>query len=97
MSMVENFLAERYGWHRQIDSISYGGADIFRPGSARGGSFFFKRGEHDRENASLLFTIIVHDLLRQTLSLKPHFYKAVDDDPGIAGRALKEQFDRLII
>jgi hypothetical protein len=58
--------------------------------------FFFKRGKHDRENASLLFSTIVHELIRQMPALRLHIQKALDDDPGIAGRALKEQFDKLI-
>jgi hypothetical protein len=29
-----------------------------------GASFFFKRGEHDRENADLFFTTIIFDLVR---------------------------------
>ncbi|KIX03042.1 uncharacterized protein Z518_06592 [Rhinocladiella mackenziei CBS 650.93] len=61
-----------------------------------GASFFFKRGERDRENARLFFPTIVHGLVRQVPELKPHVHRTVDDDPGIAGRTLKEQFDKLI-
>jgi adenylylsulfate kinase-like enzyme len=53
-----------------------------------GASFFFKRGERDRENASLFFTTIVHELVRRRQALRPYVHKAIGDDPGIAGRAL---------
>lgn len=39
-------------------------AQTFADRGQLGGSFFFKRGERDRENASLLFTTIVHELVR---------------------------------
>jgi hypothetical protein len=49
-----------------------------------------KRGDRDRENASLLFSTIVHELVRQIPALRPHIQKTIDDDPGIAGRALRD-------
>jgi hypothetical protein len=70
-------------------------AQTFTEHGQLGGSFF-KRGERDRENASLLFTTIVHELVRQIPKLGPHIHKAIDDDPGVAGRTLKEQFGKLI-
>ncbi|OAP55758.1 hypothetical protein AYL99_09910 [Fonsecaea erecta] len=61
-----------------------------------GASFFFKRGERDRENASLFYPTIAHELVRRIPALRPFVQKAVEDDPGIAGRALKEQFEKLV-
>jgi hypothetical protein len=77
-------------------TISRTVAQTFADRGQLGASFFFKRGERDRENASLLSTTTVHELVRQRSALRPHIHKAVDDDPGIASRALKEQFDKLI-
>jgi hypothetical protein len=77
-------------------TISRTAAQTFADNGQLGASFFFKRGEHDRENASLFFPTIVHGLLHQIPALKPHIRKAIEDDPGIANRALKEQFDKLI-
>lgn len=73
-------------------------AQTFADHGQLGASFFFKRGERDRdrENASLFFTTIVHKLVRQIPGLRPYIHKTIDDDPGIAGRALQEQFDKLI-
>ena len=77
-------------------TISRTVAQTFADRGQLGASFFFKRGERDRENARLFFSTIVHELVRQIPALRPHIQKAIDDDPGIAGRALKEQFDKLI-
>jgi hypothetical protein len=77
-------------------TISRTVAQTFVDRDQLGASFFFKRGERDRENASLFFSTIVHELVRQIPALTPRIHKAIEDDPGIAGRALKEQFDKLI-
>ena len=77
-------------------TISRTVAQTFADGDQLGASFFFKRGERDHENASLFFSTIAHELIRQIPALRPHIQEAIDDDPGIAGRALKEQFDKLI-
>jgi WD40 repeat protein len=77
-------------------TISRTVAQTFADCGQLGASFFFKRGEHDRENARLFFPTIVHELLRQIPALRSHIQKAIDNDPAIASRALKEQFDKLI-
>jgi hypothetical protein len=46
-------------------TIARTGAQIFANRSQLSASFFFKRGEHDRENVSLFFTTIALDLVRQ--------------------------------
>lgn len=61
-----------------------------------GASFFFKRGEGDRGNAMKLFPTVA----RQIALCIPQFIigvqKAVHDDPGIALKGMKEQFDKLL-
>jgi hypothetical protein len=62
-----------------------------------GASFFFKRGEHDRGNASLFVTTIVCDLVHHIPELLPHVHKAINGEPWIARKSLKEQFNQLIL
>jgi hypothetical protein len=77
-------------------TISRTVAQTFSDRGQLGASFFFKRGERDRENARLFFTTIAHELVRQVPALMLYIQKAIEDDPGIAGRTLKEQFDKLV-
>jgi hypothetical protein len=42
------------------------------------------------------FSTITYELFRQIPTLRPYFHKIIDDDPGIADRTLKEQFEKLI-
>src|SRR3569833_1814696 len=62
-----------------------------------GASFFFKRGERDRGFASLLFTTIAVQLVAQEPQLSSVLGAAIDSDPSISTKALKEQFERLIL
>ncbi|KAJ5501025.1 hypothetical protein N7527_012146 [Penicillium freii] len=62
-----------------------------------GACFFFKRGEGDRGNATKLFPTITRQLLHRVPRLKPGIRKAIHDDPDVATKSLKEQFDRLIL
>ncbi|KAM0475148.1 hypothetical protein ACHAPX_007283, partial [Trichoderma viride] len=59
-------------------------------------SFLFKRGEGDRGKAARLFATIAIQLARQRRSLAQHIRNAIEADPGIAGKAMKEQFEKLI-
>jgi len=61
-----------------------------------GATFFFKRGEGDRGNASRFFTTITSQLVIKVPALRPHVSKAIDTDPDISKKAMKEQFDKLI-
>ena len=61
-----------------------------------GASFFFKRGEGDRGNASKLFTTLAVDLMAHIPALRPGIRKAIDAEPAIAEKALKDQFFKLI-
>ncbi|MCJ1324912.1 hypothetical protein MMC10_001574 [Thelotrema lepadinum] len=62
-----------------------------------GASFFFKRGEGDRGNASRFFPTIVAQLVRHLPSMKTYVQRALDDDSAIASKTLKEQFEKLFL
>lgn len=62
-----------------------------------GASFFFKKGEGDCGNASRFFTTIATDLMSHIPELIPGIRKAIDADPAISERALKDQFEKLIL
>ena len=61
-----------------------------------GASFFFKRGEGDRGNASKFFTTIARQLMVQVPPLLSSVRKAIDADPLVFERSLKDQFEKLI-
>ena len=62
-----------------------------------GASFFFKRGEGDRDNASKFFTTIASQLAQYLPGLRLHLKKAIDTDPVISTKTMQEQFQRLIL
>ncbi|KAL8739579.1 MAG: hypothetical protein Q9190_007633, partial [Brigantiaea leucoxantha] len=62
-----------------------------------GASFFFKKGEGDRGNASRLFTTLAMDLMAHIPGMKPGMRRAIDAEPVIAEKALKDQFVKLIL
>ncbi|TGO90907.1 hypothetical protein BPOR_0047g00300 [Botrytis porri] len=62
-----------------------------------GASFFFKRGKGDRGHTGLFFATIVIQLVQKLPSLAPHVQDAIKSDPGISGKALKQQFDALVL
>jgi hypothetical protein len=59
-------------------------------------SFFFKRGKGDRGNASMFFTTVYAQLLVIIPELTPPIEKAIDTNPYISGKSIKEQFEKLI-
>jgi hypothetical protein len=61
-----------------------------------GASFFFKRGEGDRGHAGMFITTIVTQLIQKFPSLALPVRNAIEADPGISRKALKQQFDMLI-
>jgi NACHT domain len=71
-------------------------AHSFKDKGQLGASFFFKRGEGDRGNASRFFTTIADDLAIKVPSLVPSIAKAISVDPRIPEKALNEQFEKLI-
>lgn len=62
-----------------------------------GASFFFKKGERERGNAKRFFTTIATQLAIRIPELEPGIKKAIDADPAISEKALKDQFEKLIL
>jgi hypothetical protein len=62
-----------------------------------GASFFCKRGERDRSNAALFFTTITAQLISKEPSMAPYVRDAIDADPALPRKALKQQFEKLIL
>src|SRR5579862_2444811 len=62
-----------------------------------GASFFFKKGEGERGNATRFFTTIARDLIDRVPGLISGIAEALDADPGISERLLKDQFEKLIL
>jgi hypothetical protein len=62
-----------------------------------GASFFFKRGEGERGNATRFFTTIAAQLARRVSGLGSGIKKAIEADPAISEKALKDQFEKLIL
>ncbi|KAF3934332.1 hypothetical protein ABW19_dt0210025 [Dactylella cylindrospora] len=62
-----------------------------------GASFFFKRSEASRSNSAQLFTTIAHQLAVLLPCIALSIQKAIQSDPDIPRKALKEQFDKLIL
>jgi hypothetical protein len=72
-------------------------AQSFADKGLLGASFFFKRGERDRGNAALLFTTIAAQLVSSEPALASHVRAVIEADPLIVRKALKEQFEKLIL
>src|SRR5579862_3364982 len=62
-----------------------------------GASFFFKRGESDRGNARLFFTTVAAQLVSKEPTMASYVQKAMNADPSLTGKALGEQFEKLIM
>ncbi|KAJ5729015.1 uncharacterized protein N7483_003523 [Penicillium malachiteum] len=78
-------------------TISRTVASSFNSRNALGASFFFKRGEEDRARALKLFPTIARQLSRSIRPLLPCIERAIQNDPAIATKAIKEQFDKLLL
>lgn len=78
-------------------TISRTVAQAFADKGQLGASFFFKRGEGDRGNASRFFSTIAAQLAMKVPGLVPYIRKAIDADPAISAKTLKEQFQKLIL
>ena len=62
-----------------------------------GASFFFKRGERDRGNMKKFFPTIIRQLMLHISELRSSVQKALEHDPDIASKSLREQFDKLLL
>ncbi|KAI9778093.1 MAG: hypothetical protein M1839_008397 [Geoglossum umbratile] len=60
-------------------------------------SFFFKKGEGERSNATRFFTTIATDLIAHIPGLILGIRKALGADPRISERILEDQFEKLIL
>lgn len=78
-------------------TISRTTAKLFHETGLLGASFFFKRGEGDRGNATRFFPTITRQLLTRFPELRPRILEVLKDDPRISVKPLKEQFDKLFL
>ncbi|RYP54983.1 hypothetical protein DL768_000299 [Monosporascus sp. mg162] len=78
-------------------TISRTVAHSFSTSGQLGASFFFKRGEGDRGGISKFFTTIAAQLVKRVPALAPYVKNAIDADPAIFGKAMREQFEKLIL
>ncbi|EXU97777.1 phosphorylase, AAA and WD40 domain protein [Metarhizium robertsii] len=62
-----------------------------------GASFFFKRGEGDRGNSSKVITTIAAQVAEKYPAISPLVAKALENDSRIVHKALREQFQELIL
>lgn len=72
-------------------------AKFLKEAELLGASFFFKRGEADRGNAMKTLSTIIQQLLVRMPQLAPGIQKTLQEEPEIASKSLKEQFDKLIL
>jgi hypothetical protein len=72
-------------------------AQLFASRGHLGASFFFKKGEGERGNASRFFTTIATDLVVHEPGMLAGIKKALDEDSAISQRALKDQFEKLVL
>ncbi|KAF5698294.1 G beta WD-40 repeats containing protein [Fusarium mundagurra] len=61
-----------------------------------GASFFFKRGETDRGNLAKFVPTVARQLAWSIPGIVPFIKKGIDADPDIVGKAVREQFEKLI-
>jgi hypothetical protein len=61
-------------------------------------SFFFKKGDNDRDKSSALFTTIVKQLVEHLpKEMASHVKKALQDNPSIGDKVLSKQLEKLIL
>jgi hypothetical protein len=72
-------------------------ARLFADRRQLGASFFFKKGEGKRGNASQFFTTIASDLAKHEPDMLAGIKKALDEDSAVSQRALRNQFEKLIL
>jgi hypothetical protein len=61
-----------------------------------GASFFLKRGEIDRGNVNKLMSTLAHQLALSMPGVAFLIKKALNADPTIVGKSMREQFEKLI-
>jgi archaellum biogenesis ATPase FlaH len=78
-------------------TISRTMAHCFKEKNQLGASFFFKRGEGGRSTAKNFFTTICKQLLLHIPALFRHVELAINANPLISDKAMKEQFTKLLL
>ncbi|KAL3485650.1 putative wd40 protein [Aspergillus germanicus] len=71
-------------------------ANMFQKQKLLGASFFFKRGEGDRGNATRFFPTIARQLFARVPELRAAILQAIKENPGVSMKPYKEQFEELI-
>ncbi|KAI0469031.1 vegetative incompatibility protein HET-E-1 [Xylaria cf. heliscus] len=72
-------------------------AHTFAKRGSLGASFFFKRGESDRGSITKFFSTIASQLIVRVPKAAIHVQNTIDADPNITGKAMGEQFQKLIL
>ncbi|CAI7639606.1 unnamed protein product [Penicillium pancosmium] len=78
-------------------TISRTVARLLKDTNHLGASFFFKRGEGDRGNAKKFFPTLTKQLMLRVPEMRSGVQKALRDDPDIASKSLREQFEKLLL
>jgi hypothetical protein len=78
-------------------TISRTVAQNFADKGELGASFFYKRGEGDRGHAELFFATIAAQLVQKLPALAPHVQNAIEADPAISRKSMKQQFETLVL
>lgn len=78
-------------------TISRTMARLFQNNGVLGASFFFKKGEADRGNASRFFTTLSRDLVIRKPETLLFIQAAIQHDPDIATKSLSHQFEKLLL
>ncbi|KAJ5920925.1 NACHT and WD40 domain protein [Penicillium verhagenii] len=78
-------------------TISRTVATRFSKENSLGASFFFKRGEGNRGNATRFVSTVARELAASIPELIFPIEEVVREDPGIATKSMTEQFDKLIL
>jgi hypothetical protein len=78
-------------------TISRTVAQLFDERKELGASFFFKRGEGDRGHAALFCTTVANQLIHKLPCLAPHVRSAIEADPAITGKTMRDQFEKLLL
>ncbi|KAK4220852.1 hypothetical protein QBC38DRAFT_550409, partial [Podospora fimiseda] len=99
---AENSQAESIFWLNGMagtgkSTISRTVAKSFAKDGLLGASFFFKRGGGDRGKARLVFPTIANELVHNIPYLKLSVRKAIDKYPDLPNKALRDQFEHLIL
>ncbi|KAM0365779.1 hypothetical protein ACHAO7_008178 [Fusarium culmorum] len=62
-----------------------------------GATFFFKRGEADRDGISKMVSTIARQLAMNQPELRPNIQAAIQDDPTVTSKSVAKQFNTLIL